>query len=367
MLFAGACIVFGVLWDISWHSSIGRDTFWNPAHVLIHIGGVTAGLVGGWLAFDATFLHRERWRGRAVGVVIGRAPLGALVALWGNLAMLTSAPFDNWWHDTYGLDVKILSPPHMLLALGMYGVVTGALLLAASRRNQLSQQPSRAREWQVIFGKAIQLSLAAIMLTELSMPNHQHSAIFLLVSAALYPVALVASASEPGVRWPATKVALGFMLINLSIHWLLPLFPAEPKLAPIRNPVDHMLAMPFPLLLVFPALGIDLVVKGFRRPPGWKSGVLLAAVCSVVFVAIFTPIQWEFSRFMISPAADNWFFGGHGRFFTYFEHRGPGQERFFNPGGGPITSATIAWALVVGFVSSWLGRRAGLFASKIRR
>ena len=30
--------------------------------------------------------------------------------------MLTSAPFDNWWHDAYGLDVKIISPPHMFLA-----------------------------------------------------------------------------------------------------------------------------------------------------------------------------------------------------------------------------------------------------------
>ncbi|HVR96765.1 MAG TPA: hypothetical protein VMW27_09135, partial [Thermoanaerobaculia bacterium] len=28
-------IVIGVLWDISWHATIGRDTFWTPAHLAI--------------------------------------------------------------------------------------------------------------------------------------------------------------------------------------------------------------------------------------------------------------------------------------------------------------------------------------------
>src|SRR5437867_7761701 len=34
----------GILWDISWHRSIGRDTFWTPAHMAIYLGGVLAGL-----------------------------------------------------------------------------------------------------------------------------------------------------------------------------------------------------------------------------------------------------------------------------------------------------------------------------------
>jgi hypothetical protein len=28
-------IVFGLYWDISWHMTIGRDTFWTPAHLAI--------------------------------------------------------------------------------------------------------------------------------------------------------------------------------------------------------------------------------------------------------------------------------------------------------------------------------------------
>ena len=46
----------------------------------------------------------------------------AWVAIWGAIAMLTSAPFDDWWHNAYGLDVKIVSPPHMVLAAGIVAV-----------------------------------------------------------------------------------------------------------------------------------------------------------------------------------------------------------------------------------------------------
>ena len=33
----------GTHWDIAWHRSIGRDTFWTPAHMAIYFAGVLAG------------------------------------------------------------------------------------------------------------------------------------------------------------------------------------------------------------------------------------------------------------------------------------------------------------------------------------
>ena len=50
--------------------------------------------------------------------------------------MIASAPFDNWWHEAYGLDVKIISPPHMLLALGIAGIMWGGAILGASYLNR---------------------------------------------------------------------------------------------------------------------------------------------------------------------------------------------------------------------------------------
>ncbi|HVP91776.1 MAG TPA: hypothetical protein VMS75_11240, partial [Terriglobales bacterium] len=126
----------GVHWDISWHRSIGRDTFWTPAHICIHICGVLAGISCGYLILSTTFNRRSALRDCSVSLWGFRGPLGAFIAAWGGIAMITSAPFDNWWHDAYGLDVKILSPPHMVLALGVLAVHVGGLILILGQMNR---------------------------------------------------------------------------------------------------------------------------------------------------------------------------------------------------------------------------------------
>src|SRR4051812_4000283 len=45
---AVACLPIGLLWDISWHISIGRDTFWAPAHIVIQLGGIVPALLFAW-------------------------------------------------------------------------------------------------------------------------------------------------------------------------------------------------------------------------------------------------------------------------------------------------------------------------------
>ena len=68
-----------------------------------------------------------------------RAPLGIFLAGWGCVAVLTSAPFDNWWHNAYGLDVKIVSPPHALLILGLRGISTGVMFLILAAMNRAAE------------------------------------------------------------------------------------------------------------------------------------------------------------------------------------------------------------------------------------
>ena len=60
------CIPLGSLWDISWHMSIGRDTFWTTPHIVIYLGGVVPGLTCGWLALRATFFGSETERAATV-------------------------------------------------------------------------------------------------------------------------------------------------------------------------------------------------------------------------------------------------------------------------------------------------------------
>src|SRR3979411_1723613 len=99
----------GTHWDISWHMSIGRDTFWTPAHIAIQMCGILAGFSCAYLILSATFGHDQALRDASVEVWKFKGPLGAFICAWGGATMLSSAPFDNWWHNAYGLDVKIFS------------------------------------------------------------------------------------------------------------------------------------------------------------------------------------------------------------------------------------------------------------------
>jgi hypothetical protein len=110
------------------HRSIGRDTFWTPAHIAIYTCGVLAGISCGYLILDTTLRATSPLRDAAVNIWGFRGPLGAFIAAWGGIAMIVSAPWDDWWHNAYGLDVKVLSPPHVLLIVSILAVEMGALI-----------------------------------------------------------------------------------------------------------------------------------------------------------------------------------------------------------------------------------------------
>ncbi len=102
-----ACLPIGLLWDISHHSTIGRDTFWTPAHILIQLGGMVPAALFAAIALKTTFGGTQPARDAAVSFWGLRAPLGVWVTIWGALAMMTSAPFDDWWHNHGRLAVRV--------------------------------------------------------------------------------------------------------------------------------------------------------------------------------------------------------------------------------------------------------------------
>jgi hypothetical protein len=108
-VFASFCIAIGLQWDISWHMSVGRDGLFSPPHLAIYLGAVISGIFSGVKVLQTSFwgsLEEKQKTIRFWGIFHGS--LGAMFCIWGAFAMLTSAPFDDWWHNTYGLDVKIL-------------------------------------------------------------------------------------------------------------------------------------------------------------------------------------------------------------------------------------------------------------------
>ncbi len=146
VVFSSFCVVMGLLWDIMWHMSIGRDGLFAPPHVVIYVGAVVAGLFSAYQILNLTLTKNHPGRLTAVpfwGVFYG--PLGAMFCVWGALAMLTSAPFDDWWHNTYGLDVQILTPPHTILAIGIMTMQFGAIVGVLALQNQYREQPVNRR------------------------------------------------------------------------------------------------------------------------------------------------------------------------------------------------------------------------------
>src|SRR6266540_6577436 len=46
-LFASLLVMVGGIWDIAWHQTLGRDTFWSPPHLLAigAVGAIRLGLI----------------------------------------------------------------------------------------------------------------------------------------------------------------------------------------------------------------------------------------------------------------------------------------------------------------------------------
>jgi hypothetical protein len=326
VLTASACIVVGLIWDISWHRTVGRDTFWTYPHVLEQFAATLSGLSCGWLVLRTTFAGDDAARGSTVRFWGFRGPLGAWVCIWGTILMIASAPFDDWWHNAYGLDVKIVSPPHMVLALGMVAIEVGALLMVLAAQNQArtADDHHRLDTSYAVAGGILITMIATLIMQYAAAANRMHSAMFYEVTGAVFPVFLVAFARASRLAWPATKTAAVYMGIVLVMMWTLQLFPATPKLAPIYNPVTHMVPPFFPLLLVIPAAAFDIelrrsgaaVRRGAASGPEIRGGAsdwLLALLLGITFVTIMVAVHWFWSEFMLTRwtrnfvfAADKW-------------------------------------------------------------
>ncbi len=360
VLFASTSVILGVMWDISWHRSIGRDTFWTPAHMAIYLGGVVAGLTCGWLALSTTFGGSQTDRATAVRFWGFRAPLGAWVCIWGAFAMLTSAPFDDWWHNAYGLDVKIISPPHMLLAAGIAAIQCGAMLMALAWQNRaVGDRRHLGRLY--LLGAGLLLLLAATVATEHTQRWDMHQSHFYKVSAGVFLFFLVSAARASVSRWPMTTIAAIYTGLTLFMLILLPLFAAQPLLGPIYVQVDRFMPPEFPLLLIAPAIALDLVVQ---RARGRMNDWLLALVVSVVFLVVFVAVQWPFAEFLMTPAARNWFFVSHRMPYSLDPAF---QARWYRLNPPDAIARGLAIATAIGYVSARCGMWWGNWMSRVQR
>src|SRR5258708_2005773 len=256
---ASTGIMSGLYWDISWHQTIGRDTFWTPAHLLIQFGAILTAVSSSTLIFRTTFGQDEAAKRASVNVLGFRGPLGAFICAWGGAAMLVSAPFDNWWHNAYGLDVKIVSPPHAVLAVGIAGIMWGGVVLILGQMNRAEGAQRRRLELMLIFSGSFMVILDMLFKLEYTNRIFMHGLTMYLVIGIWLPVLLEVIARASGWRFARTAITSIYSVFFLLALWIFPLFPGEPKLGPVYQHVTHFIPLHFPVLLVAPAFALDLL------------------------------------------------------------------------------------------------------------
>ncbi len=373
-LWCGALAVtsasIGGAWDVSWHRSIGRDTFWTPAHLAIQACGVMAAIICGYLMLVNTFGRSAEQKAASVNVLGFRAPLGAFIAAWGGIAMITSAPFDNWWHAAYGLDVKIVSPPHTLLILGIRAVSVGVLflILAAMNRAMADDSPSGEQTYKrlqrlFLYVGGLIVSGQMFFLIEYTWDVQLHSVIAYTAMGIALPLILAMLSQASRYKWAATATAAVYMIFAIAEILIFPLFPAQPKLGPVFNPVTHLVPAKFPILIFVPALALDLL---WQKTSSWKPWKV-ALASGFLFIAVLTTVEWPFANFLLSKASENRFFGT-----IYFDYnsRPNGYDRlrlFFNPDHGAILYWGLLRAAIYATISAWIGLSFGRWMRSVQR
>ena len=356
MLVGALGVPLSLLWDLSWESSVGIDRVWGPPHVATYLAIALAGCG----ALASLVRGTREGRGVRLGKMCG--PLGGWVALWGAVAFVAALLFDRWWQASYGLAAGIWHPPQWVKAIAFFAVACGAWWVRGVRF--------------ATAGAAV-LAMVAVVTTAHNFPNLQHAALFYQIACAAYPLVLIALALAGRSRFTATTAALLAMLLQAGMTWLLPLFPGAPLTGPIYHPRTHLWPVPFPLLLVVPALALDALLRVFpeaarggagaspRTTPNWGA----AAEAGLAFFFVFVVVQWSFASFLLSPAAEGWLFAGGGKEWPFFLRITAAAQTSFWPApvGGEFDLLNVLIALALAIVSARAGLSLGAWLQRLRR
>jgi hypothetical protein len=171
-------------------------------------------------------------------------------------------------------------------------------------------------------------------------------------------------ARASGYRWARTVMTGVYSLFVWLMLVILPLFPAQPKLGPVYQPITHMVPLPWPMLLIVPAFVLDLTWPILKDRPRWQQ----ALVGGVAFLAILIAVEWPFATFLMSPAARVWYLA-------------PPDFPYFAPPTSPTVNhiflhwektsghfwRTIGLAFGFSIVSMWMGIILGEWLKKVKR
>jgi hypothetical protein len=188
----------------------------------------------------------------------------------------------------------------------------------------------------------VTLIVAILLLMEYTGNSRLHSSLPYIVVSLLAPIPLAVASRATGIKYAASTVAAIYTACLIGFILILPLFPAQPKLGPVYQNVTHFIPPDFPLLLIIPALALDLFWQRARNWNAW----LLAFVSGLIFTGVLLAVEWPFANFLMSPPSRNWFFGTNYFWYGLPATSFSARHLFYMPETG--------WPLIQGLVIALL-------------
>ena len=348
-LLSTLCMIVGWNWDISWHRSVGRDTVWTPAHVAIYVSLAIAFAYNAWLVLSHTFgQHRQVSAIRVLGF---SGPCGAFITLWAIFLQATAIVFDNWWHDAYGLDVIVFSPPHYMLSVAIAIFHFGQFVVVASYHNTARPEHAKVVRWVVLIIWSFLISHQLITDNAYG-PLGVRSKFFLVTCALFIPYSLTLIQTYLNSRYAGVVCALLYFGGLIVVMQIFQLFPTTPGFGPVYHRVSFLLPPPFPLLLFIPAFAISLILG--RREGARSWGTYLMA--GLAFVVVFTGVNWVASGFLTSEWGNNRFFAGGDPASAFFANYRQVRPLGFDAFSGALAMMSVFLAAFSAWSGVWVGR-----------
>ena len=264
--------LIGFVWDVGWHADLGRDkNLFTVPHLMILAGLMGIGGSGVAAILAASVAEAPtRWRWWRLRVPYSAAALTALGA-----GAVAGFPIDDLWHRTYGIDVTMWSPTHLLMIGGASLAPLALALGAGEARWPADGRLARVRRY--VLAGAVLIGLSTFQLEfDMGVPQWQ----------ALYHPVLIAAAAAIGLV--AARAWLGR---GGAVHAALVFIGLRAGLALLIGPVLGHALPRFPLYLGS-AVAIELVFL-FPRRLGPLPRALAAGAASV---AAGLPVEWALSH-----------------------------------------------------------------------
>lgn len=290
LLVAGIIEGLGAQWDIQWHTVVGPDTFFTAPHLMLYIGIATGGIAALAVVLRNTFAApgRAAVTGRTMRVFgTFAAPVGFLIAGLGASGQLLYGLSDLWWHEVYGFDATLTSPPHVGMSLCSMTTAIGAVVVFAALR--------RYRAGRIGLVVAIANVLSGVVILVLALLPFIGWTGFVLGTIAVATMGPMLVAAVLRAPWWAALTGLVYSLL-LALTWVFAPWATAAYAASVGLPmrdfadnsvVELVLLAPWGVLLGALLLELGLWVARSRNIAPRRAVPTLGALLAVVLTVSY--------------------------------------------------------------------------------